>query len=621
MAGRHRPAKPADRTQRGRLDRQGDGRLARTRVTVFAVVLLVVITGTAATVAKRAGPPRCLGSDTKLDVVASPDVAPALRQVEERFERGSLGPNGRCVNVVVTARESADMVGQLNAALAADRPTAPASATSAATSGAPGQASPTSSPPPPGTLPDVWVPESSMWLARVHARNLAGTVQKAASIAHSPAVIAMQRPAADRLQWPYTAVSWKALTTTSPGRPPLRFQVADPTRSAASLAAMVALREATVGRSGDTTVVGALHAFTEGAAPTDARLLDELPRTAADAANPAKSGPQAFPYTEQGVWRYNATHPAVPLAAVYLTDGSATLDYPYAPLVPEIVGGAKRRAARDFLRAIQDPGGQQILQDHAFRTVTDAAGQVASPVNGLNWQVPQNSFVPPPTSADRVVRLWTVLKQPTRVLTLVDVSGSMLKVDPSARLSRIALTRRATGQGFGLVAGDWDVGLWIFSTHLTPTTDYKDLLDYGPPNAPVGDATHGQVLARLLASLTAKKGGATGLYDTTLAAYQKATRAYDPAKHNVVVLFTDGKNEDDQSITLPQLLAGLHSLYDPVRPIPIIILGFGNDIDESVLRTISDATHGSTYVSTSPSAVFQAFFEGMAQNACAPTGC
>ena len=52
----------------------------------------------------------------------------------------------------------------------------------------------------------------------------------------------------------------------------------------------------------------------------------------------------------------------------------------------------------------------------------------------------------------------------------------------------------------------------------------------------------------------------TGLYDTILAAYKSVTASYRPGVPNQVLVFTDGRNEDDPgSITATQLAGQLQA--------------------------------------------------------------
>ncbi len=68
----------------------------------------------------------------------------------------------------------------------------------------------------------------------------------------------------------------------------------------------------------------------------------------------------------------------------------------------------------------------------------------------------------------------------------------------------------------------------------------------------------------------------TGLYDTILAAYTAGRDGYREGVANHVIVFTDGRNEDDlNSISVEELTAGLTQAADPARPVILTIMTFG----------------------------------------------
>lgn len=93
---------------------------------------------------------------------------------------------------------------------------------------------------------------------------------------------------------------------------------------------------------------------------------------------------------------------------------------------------------------------------------------------------------------------------------------------------------------------------------------------------------------------------------------------YDPSKVNTVVLFTDGRNVNAGGLTLDQLLAALRARVDPARPVPIITIGAGNDIDVAALQAISAVTGGKTYVVNNPSDIRAVFLDAILQRECRP---
>ena len=157
-----------------------------------------------------------------------------------------------------------------------------------------------------------------------------------------------------------------------------------------------------------------------------------------------------------------------------------------------------------------------------------------------------------------ILRSWSVLTLRSRMLAVIDVSGSM--ADPTeSGLRRIDIFQQAAIGALQKFSGEVEMGVWDFSTNRVGAQDWEDLT----PVAPLGDAQHAQDINNIIASLPARLGGATGLYDTTLAAVQRVQESYDPSKVNSVLLITDGRNEDDNGISLDDLLAKLQAASRP----------------------------------------------------------
>jgi hypothetical protein len=212
-----------------------------------------------------------------------------------------------------------------------------------------------------------------------------------------------------------------------------------------------------------------------------------------------------------------------------------------------------------------------------------------------------------------------VVKQGSRMLAVVDVSGSMGEPVPGAGgASRLDVTKVAAGRGLGLFSDATQVGLWAFSTHLTPSTDYRELVPIGPLGGSPGTVGGRQRLAGALAALHYVPGGSTGLYDTALAATRRVRAGWEPGRVNSVVLLTDGKNEDDQGIGLAELLRQLRAENDPSRPVPLITIAYGAQSPVGALRAMSEATGGATYAAEDPRQVQKVFLEAIQQRACRP---
>jgi Ca-activated chloride channel family protein len=149
-------------------------------------------------------------------------------------------------------------------------------------------------------------------------------------------------------------------------------------------------------------------------------------------------------------------------------------------------------------------------------------------------------------------------------------------------------------QGLGLLNNDSSAGLWEFSTELTPNTPYRELVPIGEVDEDLGGGTRQQAMVGAIQGLQAN--GGTGLYDTVHDAYVAAQEAFVSDALNMVVLITDGRDEDHDGRSLAELLADLAELVEPDRPLPIMALAVGAEADAASLEQITEVTGGRTIV-------------------------
>src|SRR5262249_442525 len=134
---------------------------------------------------------------------------------------------------------------------------------------------------------------------------------------------------------------------------------------------------------------------------------------------------------------------------------------------------------------------------------------------GAPATAPPPATMPTVTAIDTLLSTWTAVTLPARILAVIDVSGSMAAPVPTAGgASREQATIEAARRGLGLFDDSWAVGLWIFSTLLDGSKDYKELVPIGPV------ASQRTKLLNALGGVVPKPSGNTGLYDTILAAYK-----------------------------------------------------------------------------------------------------
>jgi Ca-activated chloride channel family protein len=97
-----------------------------------------------------------------------------------------------------------------------------------------------------------------------------------------------------------------------------------------------------------------------------------------------------------------------------------------------------------------------------------------------------------------------------------------------------------------------------------------------------------------------KASGFTPLYNTAYAAFKSLQANWTPNATNAVVLMTDGKNDFNTGMTLPDLLAKLTSEQKADQPVQIISFAMGPEADADALQQISKATGGRTFIARDP---------------------
>jgi hypothetical protein len=462
-------------------------------------------------------------------------------------------------------------------------------------------------------VPDVWVPDSSTWLLRLRSAASGFAPTTVTSVARSPVVLAMPEPLAGDFGWPNAQITWGNLLSRMSTDTRLRPGIVEPTRDAAGLAGLLALGQAAgaAGADSQKTTTGALRALAAGRSLLRQDLLARFPRSA-DPASIAR-GLSAAALSEQAVMAFNAAKPPIPLAALYVEPAPLSLDYPFT-IMPGI-DPAKATAAEGLLAALRTSGFRDRLAGQGLRGGDGVGGAGFAAPRGA----PSPAGSPSPTAApggsasanaatgiDRVLSTWTAITLPARLLAVFDVSGSMNARVPSAgNATRMQITIQTSLRGLALFDDSWAVGLWTFSTELVGKQDYREQVAIGPLTNQ-RDKLEGAIRA-----LRPKQNGATGLYDTMLAAYKKVQEDWDPGRINSVLMLTDGENQDNDGITLAQLLTELKKIKDPKRPIQVVILGIGPSVGPEALKQITNTAGGGVFITEDPAKIGDIFLKAV----------
>ncbi|HKG51493.1 MAG TPA: substrate-binding domain-containing protein [Actinomycetales bacterium] len=538
-------------------------RRRRTRVVgVFAVAALVFGAGAAGAVlltGDDVAQEPCPDGTRTLAVAAPPELASAVRMAAEAVTARSRP--SECVDVRVEGVAASTVA----AAVAAQPP----------------------------RRPDVWIPDSSLWLQRLTSAGIPAT---GPSVARSPVVLAVSQPAsragsADR---PSTFAELLRLA----GNGALRLGIAKGADDSVTISDLVSLNK-TGQRSGRGRVelAATLRAASREAGTSEGDLVAAAPRSVS----------LMVPASERSVWAHNLRSPSSPVVAVY-ADG-ASLDYPFVVLTPNT---ARIRVAERLFAALRGTQGRQALAAGGFRAPDGKAPATLSGVPGIDPAAPAAGAAPSAREVAAALRVSRVVTLGTRMLAVVDVSGSMARPLPGAGgASRMQVTKGAANSGLSMYPDDTSIGLWVFATDLTKHTDYRELVPLGPLGLRPDGVMGRERLGRALADLDHVRGGGTGLYDTTLAAVRAVRKGWDPERVNSVVLLTDGQNDDEHGISLRRLLRTLQQESDPRRPVPVITIGLGEDSDRAALTAISRQTGGSTYEASKASDSYRVFREAM----------
>ncbi|MEV5408693.1 substrate-binding and VWA domain-containing protein [Thermopolyspora sp. NPDC052614] len=537
----------------------------------------------------------CSDQKIALQVVTSPDIRPAIATIAERFSRSRAKVNDRCVSVTVKEADSASVTNGLAGTGPTDGKNIDA---------------------------DVWIPDSSLWVTKLKASATAkipGNVS--GSVAHSPVVLTAPKTAVPNLEKAFGGASWGGLMVAAnvanpdgPGKK-VRVLALDPTRNAAGLSALLAgagvLRAA---GSDNEQLVGVLRQLSESTVSTPSGLFASMSKRSTRV--------PVGVATEQAIWAYNAkNHPDTPFVALYPKEGTLVLDYPIVIATKDDQVG---KAAKLFQDELGSPAAEKVLQQNGFRTPSgkgDAATLTAE--NGVSVKAVRTLKAPGAATVTQISQAWSRLKLGARILSLIDISGTMAAKSVGTDLTRMQLVAQTSIEGLKLFPDKSEIGTWVFSTHLNGRgVDYKETMPIGPLGGKVGDITRREALIRDLSNIKALPNGDTGLNDTLAEAYSKMKAEYEPDKVNTIIIFTDGIGNDDPDggISNAEILQRLRQEYDRSQPVSIIIVALGADdaAGRKQMRAIAAATEGAAYFPRSPLEIRKVFLEGISRRLCAP---
>jgi Ca-activated chloride channel family protein len=585
----------------------------------MAVITLGVVAGFAASVFVGDGRARDAASEPArpdtlaqcddtdpLHVAADVAVVPIVQQLADRYSRELVADGRDCIDIRVREVASAAVVGRLTN---------------------------TWDPNTHGPRPEVWIPQSTVWVELLRAQlddpSIVGS--EPTVLARSPTVMAMPRPMAEAVGWPEERLSWSQLVELAdsdegwaaqdhPEWGAFRLWLTDPRYTTLGLQALLALDAAQGGEGvdagGTEQAATPLSLFRVQRLLTsiDASTPEQLERYAG-ADDPLQTA-SAFPMEEWQVWQFNegmagsdrsasASDSGAPpddraLAAVYPTGNDQIAmesDYPYVLLDAPWVKQNALQYADEFGDYLLSDDAREMFAQAGFRgqdneptdvLTTDAGAQTVGTVGA-----PLPGELPDVEDLAALRSSWVNVPRLSTTLLVVDVSGSMKEQVGDTGKNRLEATIDAAQEVLQIIPPASDVGLWEFSTELRDGQhggDYRELVSIGPLNEETSDTTRKQQLIESVDALDPEND--TALNDTVLAAYQAVQSIYTPGQQHTILLLTDGRNDDENSISHNELVRSLQRLRNSEEPIDVVSIAYGELPDLDLLAEISDEVGG-----------------------------
>lgn len=417
----------------------------------------------------------------------------------------------------------------------------------------------------------VWIPSSPAFADAVSEAGV--SVETGPVVATSPVVLAAEQSVFDQVAANLAEEpTWADLVTAE-----LPLVVGDPAQDPATLATLLAAQTG-LGNSDAARVL------------TQNLMVDLAQNATADPVGAVATGLPIFvPSTAAQVAASAGTD--VALEGLTPRGGAGSLSYPFVVLP----GGADSEGVAQLQEALTGAEAAAAFEAGGFR----AGDGAATPVDEA--------------AVAALTEQWGALNPPSRLLAIIDVSGSM--DEQVGDTTRIAITSQAAQMGLGMFPDDSAVGLWAFSTDRGPGgEDYAEMLPVRPLTEDVEGQTQRDLLEEAAAGLTEDfTTGDTGLHDTILAAYQHMQQDWEPGYVSSIVLLTDGVNDDSTGgLSEAELIAELEEAADPEREVRLILIGMGPDVDSAALDRVATAVGGQSFTAEDPRDIGQVFVQAIA---------
>lgn len=435
-----------------------------------------------------------------------------------------------------------------------------------------------------GAQADLWLPDQQVW-TNVLAREGNDAFQNnCTSVAQSPLVIAMWRPAAEALGWPGRELGWLDIGSLAadPGSwdyysggqfgDTLRLGHTHPGLSASGANTLLAIVQAAELKTAPVSVAdieqpivqASVGAF-EGAVSWFSSNTGTLAQTMRERG--AQFLGAAVVY-ESDVVQFGAGDPQI--VPIYPFEGTFVADHPAC--LNEGSNPEAREGAQIFREYLLDEAAQQLAVTRGLRAANDAVDAEATmdEAQGVDLAQPEAVFAAPSTDAIYAVQeLWQSARKNVNLVMVIDVSGSMSG-------AKIESVRRSAVQFIEQMGDDDYLSIISFSSQPQSLIKYQR----------VGDQR--QAMIDTVANLQAE--GDTSLYDAMADGANLLSNTESPETSNALVLLTDGLDTSSfrhSAESASQTLA--------VTGATVFTIAYGNDADEALLERIALQANGNFF--------------------------
>jgi hypothetical protein len=167
--------------------------------------------------------------------------------------------------------------------------------------------------------------------------------------------------------------------------------------------------------------------------------------------------------------------------------------------------------------------------------------------------------------------------------------------------------------GLALFPDSTQMGLWEFAAHLNGGQPYRQLVPVGPLPGELGLISRRQQIEQIAMGAKPLASAPAALDETILAAYQQMVATYQPKYTNAVIVLTAGVDNAPGDIPPATLASKLHALYNPDRPVELIIIVVGSKGNLAAMQQIAAAGGGAAYPVTNPTQIGKVFFAAVSR--------